>query len=55
VTTWLNDPKAGVSLAVSFITLGTGVTFPVKKVLTASAKGIVVTITSSNFALPVGQ
>jgi len=55
VNTWLNDPKATVSLTVSFTTLATGVTFPVKKVLNASAKGVVVTITSSNFALPVGQ
>ena len=56
VTTWLNDPTAVVSLNVSFTTLAsTGVSFPIKKVLTAEAKGVVVTITSSNFALAVGQ
>ena len=56
VSTWLNDPSAKVSLEVSFTTLAsTGVSFPIKKVLTASAKGVVVTITSSNFALAVAQ
>jgi hypothetical protein len=50
IATWLNDPSAAVSLEVSFTTLSTGVYFPLKKVLTASAKGVVVTITSSNFA-----
>jgi len=55
ISTWLNDPSAKVSLDVSFTTLATGVSFPVKKVLTASAKGVVVTITSSNFAKAVGQ
>ena len=56
VTTWLNDPSAAVSLEVDFTTLaGTGVSFPLKKVLTASAKGVVVTITNSNFALAVAQ
>lgn len=55
VATWLNDPSADVSLNVSFTTLATGVGFPLKKVLTASAKGIVVTITSSNFAQAIAQ
>jgi hypothetical protein len=55
VSTWLNDPGAAVSLDVAFATLATGVSFPMKKVLTASAKGVVVTITSSNFALAVAQ
>lgn len=56
VSTWLNDPTAAVSLQVSFTTLAsTGVSFPMKKVLTAQAKGVVVTITSSNFALAVVQ
>jgi hypothetical protein len=55
VATWLNDPSAAVSLEVSFTTLSTGITFPVKKVLTAQAKGVVVTITSSNFAMAVAQ
>ncbi|HMU62969.1 MAG TPA: hypothetical protein PKA66_14395 [Gemmatimonadales bacterium] len=55
VATWLNDPSAKVSLDVSFTTLATGVSFPIKKVLTASAKGVVVTITSSNFAKAIGQ
>lgn len=55
VSTWLNDPGAKVSLDVSFSTLATGVSFPLKKVLTASAKGVVVTITSSNFAKAIGQ
>jgi len=54
VATWLNDPTAAVTLEVTFTTLAsTGVSFPIKKVLTASAKGVVVTITSSNFALAV--
>jgi len=54
VATWLNDPTAVVSLEVTFTTLAsTGVSFPIKKVLTAQAKGVVVTITSSNFALAV--
>ena len=55
VATWLNDPTAAVSLDVSFTTLATGVNFPLKKVLTAQAKGVVVTITSSNFAMAVAQ
>ncbi len=56
VATWLNDPSAAVSLDVSFTTLAsTGVSFPIKKVLTAEAKGVTVTITSSNFALAVAQ
>jgi len=56
VATWLNDPTAVVSLDVSFTTLASsGVSFPIKKVLTAEAKGVVVTITNSNFALAVGQ
>ncbi len=56
VSTWLNDPGAAVSLEVDFTTLAnTGVSFLLKKVLTASAKGVVVTITNSNFALAVAQ
>ncbi len=55
IATWLNDPGAKVSLAVGFITLANGVSFPLKKVLTASAKGVVVTITSSNFAQAIAQ
>ena len=56
ITTWLNDPSAAVSIEVDFTTLaGTGVSFPLKKVLTASAKGVVVTITNSNFALALAQ
>ena len=55
VTTWLNDPSAAVSLDVGFTTLANGVSFPMKKVLTASAKGVVVTITGSNFAVAVAQ
>jgi len=55
ITTWLNDPSAAVSLEVDFTTLANGVSFPLKKVLTASAKGVVVTITSSNFAMAVAQ
>ena len=56
ISTWLNDPGAAVSLEVTFTTLVNGaVGFPLKKVLTASAKGVVVTITSSNFALALAQ
>ncbi len=55
IATWLNDPSAKVSLDVGFTTLSNGVSFPLKKVLNASAKGIVVTITSSNFAVAVAQ
>jgi len=55
VNTWLNDPKATVTLAVQFLTLPSGVTFASQKVLTATAKGIVVTINSSNFAQAVAQ
>lgn len=55
VGTWLNDPSATVSLETTFTTLASGVSFPMKKVLTAKAKGIVVTITSSNFAMAVAQ
>ena len=55
ISTWLNDPSAKVRLDVGFTTLANGVSFPLKKVLTASAKGVVVTITSSNFALAVAQ
>lgn len=55
VNTWLNDPKATVTLAVTFTTLPNGVTFPSTKVLTATAKGIVITITNSDFAQAVSQ
>ncbi|TFG40275.1 MAG: hypothetical protein E4H44_00410 [Candidatus Aminicenantes bacterium] len=55
VGTWLNDPTAAVSLNVDFTTLSNGVSFPLKKVLVASAKGVVVTITSSNFAKAIAQ
>ena len=55
VNSWLNDPKAVVTLAVDFVTLPNGVTFPSKKVLTATAKGIVITITDANFAQAVAQ
>lgn len=55
VNTWLNDPKAVVTLAVDFVTLPNGVTFTSKKVLTAAAKGIVITITDANFAQAVAQ
>lgn len=55
VATWLNDPSARVTLDVSFLSLANGVSFPSKKVLDASAKGITVTITSSNFAQAIGQ
>lgn len=51
VNTWLNDPSATVTLDVSFITLPNGVSFASQKVLTATAKSIVVTITDANFAL----
>lgn len=55
VNTWLNDPKAVVTLAVNFLTLPNGVTFASQKVLNATAKGIVVTITDANFAQAVAQ
>ena len=51
VNTWLNDPSATVTLDVSFTTIASGVSFASKKVLTASAKDIVVTITDADFAL----
>lgn len=53
VNTWLNDPTATVTLDVSFITLPNGVSFAGTKVLTATAKSVVVTITDANFALAV--
>jgi hypothetical protein len=55
VNTWLNDPKAIVTLAVDFMTLPNGVTFASQKVLTATAKGIVVTISDADFAQAVAQ
>lgn len=55
VTTWLNDPTATVSLDVGFTTLPNGVSFAGTKVLTATAKSVVVTITDANFALAVAQ
>jgi hypothetical protein len=55
VNTWLNDPGATVTLAVDFVTLPNGVSFPKQKTLTATAKKIVVTITSSNYAQAVPQ
>lgn len=55
VNTWLDDPKATVTLAVDFITLPNGVTFASRKVLTATAKGIVITISDANFAQAVAQ
>lgn len=51
VNTWLNDPSAAVTLDVSFTTIASGVSFASTKVLTASAKEIVVTITDSDFTL----
>ena len=55
VNTWLNDPGATVTLSVRFATLPNGVTFPVSKIVTASAKDVVVGIGSSNFAQAVAQ
>lgn len=55
VNTWLNDPSATVTLDVGFTTLPNGVSFAGKKVLTATAKEVVVTITDANFALAVAQ
>jgi hypothetical protein len=55
VNTWLNDPSATVTLDVGFTTLPNGVSFSSKKVLTATAKEVVVTITDANFALAVAQ
>ena len=55
VNTWLNDPSATVTLDVGFITLPNGVSFASSKVLTATAKEVVVTITDANFALAVAQ
>jgi hypothetical protein len=55
VTSWLNDPKATVTLDVQFTTITTGVSFASKKVLTAAAKGIVITITGSNYVSVAGQ
>jgi len=51
VNTWLNDPAAAVTLDVAFTTLPNGVSFASKKVLTATAKEVTVTITDENFAL----
>ena len=53
VNTWLNDPTATVTLDVGFTTLPNGVSFAGTKVLTATAKSVVVTITDANFALAV--
>jgi hypothetical protein len=53
ITTWLNDPKAGVSLSVQYATLPNGVSYISQKVLTAAAKEIVVTISSANYAVPI--
>jgi hypothetical protein len=55
VNTWLNDPSATVTLDVAFTTLPNGVSFASNKVLTATAKGVVVTISDANFALAVAQ
>lgn len=55
IATWLNDPSATVTLSVKYATLPTGVTFAVSKVLNATAKEVVVSIGSSNFAQPVMQ
>jgi len=55
INTWLNDPSATVTLDVSFIALPNGVSFASTKVLTATAKSVVVTITDANFALAVAQ
>jgi hypothetical protein len=51
VNTWLNDPGAVVSLDVGFTTLPNGVSFASKKVLTAAAKNIVITITDADWTL----
>lgn len=55
VNSWLNDPSATVTLDVQFTTLPVGVTFPTTKTLTATAKEITVTITSTDFAQAVAQ
>jgi hypothetical protein len=55
VTTWLNEPTAGVSLAVQYAMLPNGVSYVSQKVLTASAKEIVVTISSANYAVPISK
>lgn len=55
VNSWLNDPSATVTLDIQFTTLPVGVTFPTTKTLAAAAKGITVTITSTDFAQAVAQ
>lgn len=53
INTWLNDPKAKVTLAVQFSTLPNGVSYAYQKVVNATAKGVTVTVTSSDFAEPL--
>ena len=50
VDTWLNDPSAKVTLAVTYATLPGGASYAAQKVINATAKSITVTVTSSNFA-----
>jgi hypothetical protein len=53
INTWLNAPNHTVTLQVTFASLSDGTSYPSPKVLTATEKEIVITTTSSQFAMSV--
>ena len=50
IATWLNTPKAPVTLGVQFANLPNGVFYAYRKTLNAAAANVGVTVTSSDFA-----
>ena len=53
INTWLNAPSHVVTLQVTFASLADGTSYPSPKVLNATEKQIVITTTSSQFAVAV--
>jgi len=49
VNTYLGDPSSPVTLNVQFAPLPDGTNYPAQEIVTAAAKGIVLTVTNSNY------
>ena len=49
VNTYVGDPSSPVTLTVQFAPLPDGTNYPAQDVVNAAAKGIVVTVTNSNY------
>jgi hypothetical protein len=55
INTWLNDPTQVVTLRVTMAKLPDGTRYSASKVLNATAKGITVAITSTNYSVVAGM